>query len=58
MNSPLDVGDHTSVRIDGLNNGTLYYFAVAAYNKPEHTLAPEPGEFSREVAARPLRSAY
>jgi len=61
--SPIDVGNRTSIRLDGLNNGTLYYFAVAAYRKPEtpngQTLSfvPEPGEFSREVAARPLRMA-
>jgi hypothetical protein len=63
--SPVDVGNRTSIRIDGLNNGTLSYFAVAAYNKPASGdgipepgfLAPEPGEFSRETAARPLRMA-
>ena len=48
--SPLDVGNRTSVRIEGLRNGTLYYFAVAAYS----LLSPVAGEFSREVAARPL----
>jgi hypothetical protein len=56
--SPLDVGNRTSVRIEGLNNGTIYYFAVAAYYKPAALAAgitPEPGEFSREVSARPLR---
>ena len=59
--SPIDAGNLTSVRIEGLNNGTLYYFAVAAYNRPEipntGERAPEPGDFSREVAARPLRMA-
>ncbi|MCL2472672.1 MAG: hypothetical protein FWF26_03245 [Treponema sp.] len=76
MESPIDAGNRTSVRIEGLRNGTLYYFAVAAYNKPyayinpaamelPFSLAgldtrmnlPEPGEFSRETAARPLRMA-
>jgi hypothetical protein len=55
--SPLDAGSKTSIIIDGLKNGTLYYFAVAAYNKPnneDRTFVPEPGEFSREAAARPL----
>jgi len=55
--SPIDAGDRTSILIHGLKNGTLYYFAVAAYNKPEnrgYAFVPEPGEFSREVAARPL----
>jgi hypothetical protein len=55
--SPIDAGSRTSILINGLKNGTLYYFAVAAYNKPEnsgHAFVPDPGEFSREVAARPL----
>ena len=61
LKSPIDAGNRTSIRIDGLNNGTLYYFTVAAYNRPENPRAgeriilPEPGDFSREVAARPLR---
>jgi hypothetical protein len=50
--SPIDVGKATSILIDGLRNGTLYYFAVAAYDR----VAPlRPGIFSREVSARPLR---
>ncbi|MDR3343397.1 MAG: fibronectin type III domain-containing protein [Treponema sp.] len=50
--SPIDVGKRTAVHIDGLQNGTLYYFVVAAYDRrdPFHV-----GEFSREVTARPLR---
>ena len=59
--SPIDVGNQTSISIEGLKNGTLYYFAVVAYDTQ---LAPEPsqltlesGAFSREVAARPLRMA-
>ena len=71
--SPIDAGNRTTVRIDGLINGTLYYFAVAAYNRPDAAgkvvhepgrqvhepgrLVLEPGEFSREAAARPLRMA-
>ena len=54
--SPIDAGNNTSIRIDNLNNGTLYYFTVAAYNSLEvWTHLPDPGEFSRETAARPLR---
>ena len=63
--SPINVGNQTSIRIEGLRNGTLYYFTVAGYEvplvEPEHLapefgrMLPEPGEFSREVAARPLR---
>jgi len=49
--APLDAGTRTSVRIDGLRNGTLYYFAVASYDKNFR----EPGDFSRETAARPQR---
>ena len=57
--SPIDAGNRTSIRIEGLTNGTLYYFAVAAYNKQilndgRRRDLPEPGDFSREVAARPL----
>ena len=58
--SPVDAGSRTSLRVEGLKNGTLYYFAVAAYGIPdsrEYYFVPEPGEFSREVAARPLRMA-
>ena len=47
--SPIDVGKLTAVNINGLKNGTLYYFRVAAYSSPSHV-----GEFSREVRARPL----
>jgi hypothetical protein len=50
--SPINMGKRNSVRIEGLLNGVLYYFAVSAYDRinSEHT-----GEFSREVSARPLR---
>jgi hypothetical protein len=57
--SPIDAGTRTGLRIEGLKNGVLYYFAVAAYDRkgagnsgPYHA-----GEFSREVSARPLRMA-
>jgi len=57
--SPIDVGNRTTVLVEGLKNGTLYYFVVAAYNKPDSlenwsAAGVEPGEFSRVVAARPL----
>jgi len=48
--SPIDAGKQNTIYINGLKNGTLYYFRVAAYSHPSHT-----GEFSREVRARPLR---
>ncbi|MDR3146250.1 MAG: hypothetical protein LBU21_08225 [Treponema sp.] len=49
--SPINAGNRTSLRITGLQNGVLYYFAVSAYDRmdPLHG-----GEFSREVSARPL----
>ena len=50
--SPIDVGGRTSVRIEGLKNGTLYFFTVASYS-----VLSEPGDFSREIAVRPLRMA-
>jgi hypothetical protein len=54
--SPVDAGKRNSARLEGLENGRLYYFAVASYRKtggPQEL--PQPGEFSREAAARPLR---
>ncbi|MDR2073599.1 MAG: hypothetical protein LBP60_09235 [Spirochaetaceae bacterium] len=54
--SPIDAGNRTSLRIEGLQNGTLYFFVVAAYDgisrRPDEL---HPGKFSKEVAARPLR---
>jgi hypothetical protein len=51
--SPIDAGKRTSLRVGGLKNGALYYFAVAGYdrNNPANV-----GTFSREVSARPLRT--
>jgi hypothetical protein len=56
--SPIDAGKRTSLRIDGLENGVLYYFAVAAYDRRDGADDRgeffHAGEFSREVSARPL----
>jgi hypothetical protein len=56
--SPIDAGKRTSLRVDGLENGVLYYFAVAAYDRRDGTAGGgeifRTGEFSREVSARPL----
>jgi len=52
--SPIDVGMTTSIVIDGLKNGTLYYFRVAAYDQIEASGRYHVGEFSAEVTARPL----
>jgi hypothetical protein len=51
ISSPLDAGNRTSMRIEGLQNGVLYFFTVASYDR----VYGMPGEFSREVAARPMR---
>jgi hypothetical protein len=60
--SPVDVGRRNAVIIEGLKNGTLYYFRVAAYSHkdPDNIAVSriEPrhiGEFSGEVRARPLQ---
>jgi hypothetical protein len=50
--SPLDAGDVSQLVVDGLDNGTLYYFSVVAY---DHTSPPHESGFSREVGARPSR---
>ncbi|MDR2741054.1 MAG: fibronectin type III domain-containing protein [Treponema sp.] len=51
--SPVNVGKRTSIHIDGLRNGVLYYFAVSAYDRVN---ASHAGGFSREATARPQRS--
>jgi hypothetical protein len=50
--SPIDVGRATSIMLSGLENGTLYYFAVSAYDASGvHSTT----ELSAEVAARPAK---
>jgi hypothetical protein len=51
--SPIDAGHKNSFLIDGLKNGTLYYFRIAAYDYDSGSIR-RVGEFSREVTARPL----
>ena len=46
--SPINAGKRNSLLIDGLKNGTLYYFRAVSYDEYNT------GEFSREVTARPL----
>jgi hypothetical protein len=54
--SPIDAGKQNTILIDGLANGTLYYFRVAAYDRRNTGGASfHAGEFSREVSARPLK---
>jgi hypothetical protein len=50
--SPLHVGRITSLRLEGLQNGKLYYFAVSAYDGRGDYLS---GLLSREISARPSR---
>jgi hypothetical protein len=49
--SPIDAGSSTGLEIGGLVNGTLYYFAVVAYDSEAQ---PNISGFSDEVSARPL----
>ena len=46
--SPIDVGNRNDILIEGLKNGTLYYFRIVAYDQYNT------GEFSAEVTGRPL----
>jgi hypothetical protein len=50
--SPLDAGNVTQMEITGLENGTLYYFSVVAYDGSEPR---QRSVFSAEVGARPSR---
>jgi hypothetical protein len=60
--SPLVLGTENTVVIDGLKNGTLYFFRVAAYSHENTGPLPEnsslhAGEVSGVVRARPLPGA-
>ena len=48
--SPIDVGNVTNYTITGLENGTIYYFAISAYSKIDSRIC---GSLSTEVFARP-----
>jgi hypothetical protein len=50
--SPVDAGSATTLEISGLENGSLYYFAVAAYDTSDPR---QQSEFSAEISARPSR---
>lgn len=52
-NSPIDVGNVTKYKIENLQNGKLYFFAIAAYDEDKGKHA---GDTSKEVWARPLQS--
>ncbi len=49
--SPINVGNVTSYTITGLDNGKIYYFAVAAWSVYDDRVI---GNLSKEVFARPL----
>lgn len=51
--SPVDAGGSTSLVLTGLTNGRLYYITVASYDA---VTKARPGEFSKEAAARPVRT--
>ena len=49
--SPINVGNTTSFTVTGLENGKIYYFAVAAWSAADMRVV---GSLSKEVFARPL----
>ena len=48
--SPLDAGNSTSITLEGLSNGTLYYFSIAAYDSAD---PPHISAYSKEISSRP-----
>ncbi len=48
--SPIDARNSTNITLDGVENGTLYYIAVAAYDTAGRT---HRSTLSQEVSARP-----
>lgn len=51
-NSPIQAGNVNKIRLTGLVNGKIYYFAVAAYSAHDERIR---GSLSKEVYARPLK---
>lgn len=49
--SPINVGNTTSYTLTGLENGRIYYFAIAAWSALDDRVV---GKLSSEVFARPL----
>lgn len=49
--SPIKAGNVTSFKITGLENGKIYYFAVASWSSRDDRIV---GQLSKEVFARPL----
>ncbi len=52
--SPINVGNRNSITFNGLKNGKIYYFAIAAYSNVNEQIM---GVLSREVYARPLKKS-
>ena len=52
--SPVNVGNRNSITFNGLKNGKIYYFAIAAYSKENEKIM---GVLSKEVYARPLNKS-
>ena len=50
-NSPINVGNRTSFTLTGLENGKIYYFAIASWSIMDDRVV---GPLSKEVFARPL----
>ena len=50
--SPINVGNTSSYTITGLENGKIYYFAVASWSALDDRIT---GPLSKEVFARPLQ---
>lgn len=50
-NSPIKVGNTTSFKLTGLENGKIYYFAIASWSALDDRIV---GSLSKEVFARPL----
>ncbi len=50
--SPIDAGKVQSIKIAGLDNGKIYYFAVSAYSVYDQRIK---SSLSKEVYARPLK---
>lgn len=51
--SPINAGNKTRFTVTGLENGTIYYFAVSAWSKIDSRIS---GPLSKEVFARPEKS--
>ena len=48
--SPIRAGNVTSLTLNGLKNGSIYYFAVSSYSRIDGSIN---GPLSQEVYARP-----